>query len=184
MIAIVTTKAKPYKLLSKIPNPLKHLSCQNQDLLLFASTNKNNTNNNLTSIRTFASPKQNDEEMNVKGDRLTNILIQVIDSKPRPAPKLSKEEVERRHNIGRNYVIGNFKKHNEINHDLACKIKMKNHAIAMLPKKSDKKYGYLRDSALSVSIDDEFMPPFERPIAVDTPPIKDFDPSVFINEEE
>ena len=110
--------------------------------------------------------------------------MKIVDAKPRTPSKPSKEEAERRYNLGRNYVIGNFKRHNEIHHDLSCKIKMKDHAIKMLPRDNDEKFGYLKAQALSISIDPEHMPPFYRPIAVDTPPIKGFDASKFINEEE
>ena len=71
-----------------------------------------NYNENITTIcsKRFLSTQfeQNPEEK--KGDRLTNILTRVIDAKPRVPPKPTKEEAERRHTIGRNYVIGNFKK--------------------------------------------------------------------------
>ena len=81
-------------------------------------------------------------------DRLQSILVQAIDAKPQIPPKPSPEEAARRYKVGRQYVIGKFQKHNEIRHDLACKLKLKNWAIKMLPKASDEEYGYLREAAI------------------------------------
>jgi hypothetical protein len=119
-----------------------------------------------------------------KSDRLTNILMQVIDAKPRKQQKPSPEEAERRSDLGKKYVIGNFKRHNEIHHDLACKIRMKNHAIDLLPHRNDEQFGYLKEAALTISMDDDAMVPFHRPIPVDTPPIPNFDPSKFRKAED
>ncbi len=157
-------------------------------ILLHGQPNTNNTNktNNTSSTpkRNLSTQYEQEAEAKSKKDRMTQILIDVIDAKPRPPPKHSPEEAQRRYNIGRNYVIGNFKRHNELHHDLACKIKLKNHAIALLPKKDDEKFGYLKQRALEVDISSEAMPPYYRPIPVDTPPIPDFDPSIFLEEEE
>jgi hypothetical protein len=97
-------------------------------------------------------------------------------TKPPPA---SEEEMKRRFEVGRNYVIGMFEEHNEMEHMLSCKIKMKNHAIAMLPRHSENPI--IRKAAMEV--DDE-GPPSWRHIPVWTPPIKDFDPEEFAEEEE
>lgn len=96
--------------------------------------------------------------------------------KPPPA---SPEEMARRAEIGRNYVIGKFKRHNKLQHDLACKIKMKNHAIRMLPRDT-----MWKEEALKVDVTGEGMVPKWRRIPVDTPPIPDFDISKFIVRDE
>jgi hypothetical protein len=92
-------------------------------------------------------------------------------SKP-PSP--SEEERKRRHEIGRNYVIGRFNQHNELHHDLGCKLQLKKHAIKMLPRNTR-----LKEAALRI---DEDYPPLWRNIPVETPPIENFDPSPFIAE--
>lgn len=114
------------------------------------------------------------EKTGSEKDRLTQILIRAIDAKPREEPTPSKEEAGRRHEIGRNYVIGNFKRHNEVNHDMACKIRLKNHAIEMLPKDS-----MIREEALKISMDDESCPPISRLIPMETPPNPGFKASDF-----
>lgn len=57
------------------------------------------------------------------------------------APKIkegpiSEEEKKRRFEIGRTYTIESFRRHNVLHHDLTCKIKLKNHAIKVLPRGS------------------------------------------------
>lgn len=84
---------------------------------------------------------------------------------------ISKEEQARRYAIGRNYVVGKFRQHNEIMHDLACKLQLKQHAIRMLPKNTK-----LKEEALKIN--DE-GPPLWRHFAVWTPPIQGFDPSEY-----
>jgi hypothetical protein len=118
------------------------------------------------------------------GDRLTNILIRAIDSKPRPRPKLSPEEAKKNYEIGRNYVIGRFQRHNEVMHDLACKMKMKSHAIKMMPRSTDETLGYLRKEALKIDSSRSSMPPLYRPIPLDTPPVPGYDASKYILEDD
>ena len=119
-----------------------------------------------------------------KGDRISNLLIKAIDSQPRPRPKFSPEEQAKHYEIGRNYVIGNHQVHNELNHDLACKIRLKNHAITMMPRNTDEKLGYLKKHAMTVDMDEESMVPMYRTIPLDTPPIKDFNSRDYLEEEE
>ncbi|GKY92748.1 hypothetical protein MPSEU_000244800 [Mayamaea pseudoterrestris] len=97
------------------------------------------------------------------------LVLAALDAPMRQEPPLSQEEKDRRHQIGRNYVIGKFRQHNEIHHDLACKLQMKKHAINMLPKNSK-----LREEALKI---DDSGPPTWRNMPVWTPPIPGFDPS-------
>jgi len=58
-------------------------------------------------------------------NKLYELQIKAFDAPGRDPPPASEEEMERRYNVGRNYVIGCFKRHNELNHDLAVKIRMK-----------------------------------------------------------
>lgn len=118
-----------------------------------------------------------------KGDRLHNILLRAADSRPRPRPKLLPKEIARNSEIGRQYVIGKFQLHNAIRHDLACKMRLKEHAIRMMPQISDE-MGYLREAALKIDTTEESMPPLHRSIPLDTPPIEDFDPSNFIEKDQ
>ena len=118
-----------------------------------------------------------------KGDRISNILVRAVDSIPRKRPKFSTEDAARNSEIGRNYVIGKFQAHNEIHHDLACKMRLKEHAIRMMPRLSDD-LGYLREEALKIDLHEDSMPPLFRPIPLDTPPIEGYDPSEFIEKDE
>ena len=82
----------------------------------------------------------------------------------------------RRFEIGRQYVIGKFKRHNELNHDLTCKIKMKMFAVKMLPRGTRWK-----EEALKIT--DE-GPPLYRHIPLDTPPIPGYKVSDWVRKEE
>lgn len=139
-----------------------------------------------SSSRVLWNTKQNrsfSDSGEEKGDRLTNILIRAINSRPRPRPKFTPEEYAKHYEYGRNYVIGRFQVHNEINHDLACKIRLKEHAIRMMPRRDDK-LGYLREKALEVDDDEDSMPPMYRPIPLDTPPVEGYDVSQFVARDE
>ena len=58
-------------------------------------------------------------------NKLYELQIKAFDAPGRDPPRASEEEMERRYHVGRDYVIGCFKRHNELNHDLAVKIRMK-----------------------------------------------------------
>ena len=190
MASITITKANPHNMLKiKQLNSsllLRHVSQSRPRHIPSTSiTAAGNAQIGASSKRFMSTAfERGQDEEGAKGDRLTNILIRAIDAKPRTPPKPSKEEAEKRQKIARAYTIGSFKQHNEMQHDLACKLRMKNHAIDMLPKYDDEKLGYLKEAAMTVSIEKEFMPPYHRPIAVDTPPIPDFDPSKFMSEKD
>ena len=128
-------------------------------------------------------------------NRLVDLMTKAYDAPYTIPPKASAEEMARRAEIGRNYVIGSFKRHNEIYHDLACKIRMKKHAMKLLPREGDvgdepididgsKKtvYGKWRSSALQER--DRWGPPDTRPIPLLTPPIEGFDASIYMDAEE
>lgn len=104
-----------------------------------------------------------------------NQILAALDAPVRKEPPISAEETERRYQIGRNYVIGCFEQHNDLNHDLACKLQLKRHALKMLPKE-----GRLREEALKI---DMSVPPLWRNLPVWTPPIPDFDPSQFVDHD-
>ena len=99
-----------------------------------------------------------------------------LDAPSKVEPPVSVEEAQRRAKIGRDYVIGRFRQHNEIDHDLTCKIKLKQHALKMLPP------GRLRDEALK--IDERQVAPLWRHIAVWTPPIPGYDPTEFAEKKD
>jgi Mitochondrial ribosomal protein L28 len=100
------------------------------------------------------------------------LTVASLDAAAIKEPPITEEEKIRRHNIGRNYVIGRFREHNKIEHDLSCKIKLKQHALKMLPKNSK-----IREEAFKINRE---MPPAWRRVPVWTPPIPNFDPSNFI----
>ncbi len=112
-------------------------------------------------------------------DRMEELLTRGADAPSHEPPPASEEEMARRFEIGRNYVIGMFNQHNEIDHDISCKLRIKDHAVQMLPRNS-----YIKEEALKISDDDKAVPPLWRHIPSDTPPIPGFDPSEFILEEE
>lgn len=109
-------------------------------------------------------------------DRHLDLILRSLDAPSTSPPEPSPEQKQENYEIGRNYVIGMFERHNAHNHDLACKMKLKRFAIKMLPKNSR-----LKEEALKV---DHSTPPLWRPIPADTPPIPNFDPSKFINPDE
>ncbi|KAL7536297.1 hypothetical protein ACHAXR_007062 [Thalassiosira sp. AJA248-18] len=127
----------------------------------------------------------------LKANKNTELMRKAFDAPFREPPKASPEEMERRHNIGRNYVIGCFKRHNEENHDLAVKIRMKKYALRMLPREghlgddmvNEKSlYGRWREEAMKIN--DLWGPPDHRQVAMHTPPIEGFDPSIYMDLEE
>lgn len=126
-----------------------------------------------------------------KSNQLTEFMRIAFDAPYREPPKASPEEMERRHNVGRNYVIGSFRRHNEENHDLACKIRMKHYAMRQLPKEGHigdeivngkSLYGGWREEAHRVN--DDWGPPDHRHIPMHTPPIPGFDPNLYIDQED
>ncbi len=62
------------------------------------------------------------------------LLIKAYDAPSLIPPMPSVEEADRRYEVGRNYVIGSFERHNEMYHDLAVKIRMKRYALQLLPR--------------------------------------------------
>lgn len=110
------------------------------------------------------------------GDKNLNLMLAALNAPERKEPPISEEERQRRHEIGRNYVIGRFRQHNDIDHDLTCKLYLKRHAIKMLPKGSK-----IQEEALK--IDDSTVPLWVN-IPVWTPPIPGFDPKKFTGSKE
>jgi len=66
--------------------------------------------------------------------RMEALLIKAYDAPSLLPPSPSVEEANRRYEVGRNYVIGSFERHNEMYHDLAVKIRMKRYALQLLPR--------------------------------------------------
>ncbi len=104
------------------------------------------------------------------------LLLGFLDAPKVKPPPADEDETARRELVLKNYNIGKFKQHNEENHDIACKLRMKSHAISMLPKQT-----VLKEKALE--IDDEY-PPRWRTIPAWTPPIPGFNPADHVSTEE
>lgn len=111
------------------------------------------------------------------GDRQLDLIIGALDAPVSEPPPASDEEMARRHAVGRAYNIGTSERLNELNHDLNCKMKMKQLAVDMLPKDS-----MWREEALR--IDDLDGPPMWRHVPVWTAPIPGFNPSQFNTDDE
>lgn len=128
-----------------------------------------------------------------KSNRLVELMTKAYDAPYTQPPKVSAEEMAVRAEIGRNYVIGSFQRHNERNHDLAVKIRMKRHAMKLLPKEGEigdepiegqKKSVYGKWRAAAFKENDRWGPPDSRPIPLLTPPIEGFDASLYMDAED
>jgi len=130
-----------------------------------------------------------------KGDttrsRETDIILRSLDAPTTKEPPLKDpEEIQRREAVRKAYTIGRFEQHNELDHDLNCKIKLKTHALNMLPRPhsnaandhdGDGKYA---DLLHHVHNYDEQDTQRDRPLKWRkmpkwTPPIPGFDPNMF-----
>lgn len=109
-------------------------------------------------------PKKSKQETGRPRD--LEIILAALDAPVAKPPPVDEDEMARREQILKNYTIGKFKQHNQENHDLGCKLKLKKHAMKMLPKDSE-----LKKKAMD--IDDE-GPPRWRNIPLWTPPIPNF----------
>uniref|UniRef100_A0A7S1E027 Uncharacterized protein n=1 Tax=Thalassionema nitzschioides TaxID=33649 RepID=A0A7S1E027_9STRA len=102
-----------------------------------------------TTIRHFgkaAKKKRKQKGGGTEGnDRVMNLVLKSLNAPRKKAPEPDEKEAARRSEIVRNYNIGMFNEHNEREHDLACKIALKQHAIKILPRDS-----YLKEDALKV----------------------------------
>ena len=125
--------------------------------------------------------------------KIYELMIKAYDAPGGIVPKASEEEMERRYQVGRNYVIGCFKRHNELNHDLAVKIRMKKYAIKNLPREgmdlgdeldSNGKSVYGKWKSNALKINKNWGPPDHRHIPMFTPPIEGFDPTPYMEREE
>lgn len=124
-------------------------------------------------------------------------MVMALDAPYVGPPPVSEEEMAARYQIGRNYVIGCWKRHNEINHDVAVKIRMKRNAIKHLPKEGQvgdcsleagkgSVYGRWREEAVKVK---DFTilangPPAHRPFPMYTPPIPGFDIEQYLDKDD
>jgi hypothetical protein len=129
-------------------------------------------------VRFLASSKK--EEKKSKGDtsrpRDLEVILSALDAPKTKPPPATPDETAHRELIRKAYTIGKFKEHNRENHDITCKLKMKQHALNMLPKNSK-----LKEKALEI---DETGPPRWRRIPAWTPPIPGFDPNRFTLTDE
>ena len=118
--------------------------------------------------------KKNDKSEKAEGKEKSQYqkdlenIVAALDAPIRYEPTISAEEQERRRQIVRNYCIGRFEQHNVREHDLACKMKMKFHAVRMLPQNSK-----LKKAALDPDVEDEIP---NNGFPMWTPPIPGFNP--------
>jgi hypothetical protein len=132
------------------------------------------------------------EKIDSAEKRMTDLLIKAYDAPSLVPPPANAEEMARRYDVGRNYVIGSFRRHNEMNHDLAVKIRMKRYALRMMPREGidlgdvagggggRSAYGRWKEEALKVN--DNWGPPDHRHIPMYTPPIPGFDIGQYMNK--
>lgn len=135
--------------------------------------------------------------------RIESLLIKAYDAPSLLPPAPSTEEAALRYDIGRNYVIGSFRRHNEMYHDLAVKIRMKRYALQLLPREtydlgdttissadgggSDAKgssvYAQWKSNALKYN-PNGWGPPDHRHVPMYTPPIEGFDINLYADKED
>ncbi len=131
-----------------------------------------------TTARYFGSVKK--KEKKPKGDtsrpRDLELILAALDAPVTKPPPVDEEEEARREGVRKAYTIGKFKQHNNENHDINCKLRMKQHALKMLPRNSE-----LKKKALEI---DNTGPPRWRRIPAWTPPIPGFEPHLFTLTEE
>lgn len=111
-------------------------------------------------------------------DPNTEILIRCLDAPKRPKEIVSEEEAARRYEVGRNHVIGAFNQHNMQNHQLVCKMKLKKHAIKLLPKDTTWK-----EEALKIDMSEDALPPLWRDIPMDFPAPPNFNVKDYEDDE-
>jgi hypothetical protein len=104
------------------------------------------------------------------------LILSALDAPISKPPPADAEEMKSQDRVMKEYTIGRFKQHNQENHDLAAKLRMKQHAIKMLPRDSK-----LKEAALEI---DDVGPPRWRNIPAWTAPIPGFDPNKFQNTQE
>ena len=161
------------KLLIRSPGRIRQIS--------FVSAPTDVARATTSTTRHFGSVKKK-EKKSSKADassgrpRDLEVIFAALDAPVTKPPPADEEEEARRERIRKAYTIGKFKQHNEDNHDIACKLRMKQHALAMLPRNSN-----LKEEALKI---DAEGPPRWRRIPAWTPPIPNFDPNQFILTEK
>ena len=109
-------------------------------------------------------------------NRNLQLVLAALDAPFSKESPVSEDEAIRRFGVGRSYNVGTSVEHNKIQHALACKIRLKQHAVNMLPKNSR-----IRADALQES---DTLPPDIFKMPVWTPPIQGFDPSVYMKEDD
>lgn len=164
---------------SRVITPiLNRPSAQTDEIGIYPSSPKSNKFSSKAAKSKKNKEKNVDEGVSLKDEQM-QMVIRCLDAPMPPKPQLTDEQKEKHFNAGRNYVIGKFKNHNEMNHDLACKIKLKQHAIKMLPKDEGTTW---KEEALK--IDEDSFPPLWRNIPTDFPPMEGFDAEKFMDEEK
>jgi Mitochondrial ribosomal protein L28 len=131
-----------------------------------------------TTFRFLGSVKRDEKKSKGEASRPRDleVILSALDAPTTKPPPGTADEQTRRECIRKAYTIVKFKQHNQDNHDITCKLKMKQHALKMLPKNSK-----LKEKALEI---DDSGPPRWRRIPAWTPPIPGFNPNQFTLTEE
>ena len=146
--------------------------------------------------------------------RMEALLIKAYDAPALLPPSPSVEEANRRYEVGRNYVIGSFERHNEMYHDLAVKIRMKRYALQLLPREKydlgdatipataspaastdededddggdggSQKSVYAQWKSAAYKLNPNWGPPDHRHVPMYTPPIEGFDINMYADQED
>jgi hypothetical protein len=224
MMNRLTPLRRATPLLRRTPSP-RHVSTTNPLLQALpkpkSSSDDPKTSQSKTGNKTKSAPSSQSKAAakEAKSNRIQELLVKAYDAPWTKAPVADEEEMARRYRVGREYVIGCWERHNEENHELAVKIRMKRYAIKRLPKEGEigdslieivggesgttkkKKKGkggddatntnnntstsvYARWRQEALKIDDMMGPPDWRHIPMLTPPIPDFDASLYMESEE
>jgi len=109
-------------------------------------------------------------------------LLKMMDSKPDYPPAQSKEVMDRWFEIGRAYNVGMARSNNAVDHDLACKIRIKTLAMESLPSGEGIGMEARRVESFNPK-DGSGSVPLWRHIMSDLPPIKNFDLNDYYKDE-
>jgi len=120
---------------------------------------------------------------NQGGSGTVKRLLKMMDSKPDHPPSQSREVMDRWFEIGRAYNVGMARSNNAVDHDLACKIRMKTLAMESLPPGDGVGTEARRVDSFNPK-DGSGSVPLWRHIMSDLPPIKNFDLNDYYKDEK
>jgi len=190
MRRLETSLLRRRRLLRCLPAPIATTTTTTTTAARFLSDGGDGPKKRISKVK----KKKSSNKESTGRSRDLELLLAFLDApKAKPPPPEDDEEAERRERIRASYAAGTFRKHNEENHEIACKLRMKKHALNMLPKGT-----VLREKALSDDNDEDLdldlgedvdrvrvgYPPRWRTIPAWTPPVPGFDPSEHLVTEE